>query len=256
VAYAGFRGLRQGEGAENNFNGISKTTDGGRTWNIVHQESTLPSKKLTPSWIESRMQEGGRDVFFDTPWSVSVAPTNTDICYATDLFRTYRTLDGGKTWHRLKGGLPRVPVHDLIIHPRERDLVIGTHGRSVYVMNIAPLEELTDAILAKDAHLFALRNAQAYVPAKVESKSKSYVAPNPPVGAEICYYLKDGTDSVVICITNSDSKEIARLQGPKAAGLQRHHWNLQSDGTLLPAGEYSIRLEVNGKSTVQKLMVE
>jgi photosystem II stability/assembly factor-like uncharacterized protein len=98
VAYAGFEGMKQGEGPENLFNGISKTTDGGRTWNIVHQESNRPSKNLQPSWIESRAQEGGQDVFFDTPWSLGVAPSNPNICYATDLFRTYRTLDGGKTW--------------------------------------------------------------------------------------------------------------------------------------------------------------
>jgi photosystem II stability/assembly factor-like uncharacterized protein len=95
VAYAGFRGQR---GAENAFNGISKTIDGGRTWTFVHQESNRPSKNLLPSWIEYRAPEGGRDVFFDTPWSLGVAPTDPEICYATDLFRTYRTLDGGKSW--------------------------------------------------------------------------------------------------------------------------------------------------------------
>lgn len=89
VAYAGFRGAS---------NGIIKTIDGGRTWTIVHQEQNRPSKNLLPSWIESRAQEGGQDVFFDTPWSLGVAPTDPDICYATDLFRTYRTVDGGKTW--------------------------------------------------------------------------------------------------------------------------------------------------------------
>ncbi len=98
VAYAGFRDWKMGEGAGNTFNGISKTTDGGRTWTIVHQESNRPSKNLLPSWIERRAPEGGQDVFFDTPWSLGVAPANPDICYATDLFRTYRTLDGGKTW--------------------------------------------------------------------------------------------------------------------------------------------------------------
>ena len=98
VAYAGFRGLKLGEGAQNTFNGISKTTDGGRTWTVVHQESNQPAKNKTNSWIETRALNGGRDVFFDTPWSLGVAPTDPDICYATDLFRTYRTLDGGKTW--------------------------------------------------------------------------------------------------------------------------------------------------------------
>ena len=98
VAYAGFRGMKLGEGAQGTFNGISKTTDGGRTWTVVHQESNQPAKNQTNSWIETRAMGGGRDVFFDTPWSVGVAPGDPDICYATDLFRTYRTLDGGKTW--------------------------------------------------------------------------------------------------------------------------------------------------------------
>src|ERR1017187_2076734 len=53
---------------------------------------------MLPSWIESRALGGGQDVFFDAPWSLGVAPGDADICYATDLFRTYRTLDGGKTW--------------------------------------------------------------------------------------------------------------------------------------------------------------
>jgi photosystem II stability/assembly factor-like uncharacterized protein len=98
VAYAGFHGLKLAESPENLFKGISKTIDGGRTWIIVHRESTQPSKNLTPSWIEERSMEGGEDVFFDKPWSLGVAPTDPNICYATDLFRTYRTLDGGKTW--------------------------------------------------------------------------------------------------------------------------------------------------------------
>ena len=98
MAYAGFRGMQMGEGPENTFNGISRTTDGGRTWTVVHQESNQPAKNKTNSWIETRALNGGRDVFFDTPWSVGVAPGDPDICYATDLFRTYRTLDGGKTW--------------------------------------------------------------------------------------------------------------------------------------------------------------
>ena len=98
VAYAGFRGMRLGQGPQGTSNGIGKTTDGGRTWTIVHQESNQPSTNLAPSWIESRAQEGGHDVFFDTPWSLGLAPNDPNICYATDLFRTYRTLDGGKTW--------------------------------------------------------------------------------------------------------------------------------------------------------------
>jgi photosystem II stability/assembly factor-like uncharacterized protein len=98
IAYAGFRNLKLGARHEDVYNGIAKTVDGGRSWSIVFRESTQPASNLDASWIEPRAAGGGYNVFFDAPDSVGVAPGNADICYATDLFRTYRTLDGGKTW--------------------------------------------------------------------------------------------------------------------------------------------------------------
>jgi photosystem II stability/assembly factor-like uncharacterized protein len=101
TAYVGFRNLQLGAGRANRYNGIAKTVDGGKSWKIVHQESNKPSTNLTGSWIEERAPQGGHDIWFDAPYSLGVAPTNPDICYATDLFRTYRTLDGGKTWEEV-----------------------------------------------------------------------------------------------------------------------------------------------------------
>jgi photosystem II stability/assembly factor-like uncharacterized protein len=98
VAYVGFRGLQLGLGEENLFNGIAKTLDGGNTWNIVFKESTQTARNLDGTWIEQRATQDGESISFDAPWSLGVAPTDPDICYATDLFRSYRTLDGGKTW--------------------------------------------------------------------------------------------------------------------------------------------------------------
>jgi photosystem II stability/assembly factor-like uncharacterized protein len=101
VAYVGFRGLQIGEGKENLFNGIAKTTDGGGTWKIVFKESTKPAANLSASWIEQRAGQGNHNIWFDSPYSLGVAPTNPDVAYATDLFRTYRTLDGGATWQEM-----------------------------------------------------------------------------------------------------------------------------------------------------------
>src|SRR4029077_2688380 len=112
----------------------------------------------------------------------------------------FASLDGGKRWHRLGGGLPTVPVHDLVIHPRDRELVIGTHGRSVYVMDVAPLEALTPSVRKCDMHLFDVRPAAAYEPRKPESAtaSKSYKPPTPPVGAVVNYYLRSAPDATSI----------------------------------------------------------
>jgi photosystem II stability/assembly factor-like uncharacterized protein len=105
VAYAGVRGLVLGEGAANTYNGTVKTTDAGRTWSIVLKESNVPAENAAVGWVEMRAAENWRirgeqdwNVWFAEPRTLGVAPTDPDTCYATDLFRTYRTLDGGKTW--------------------------------------------------------------------------------------------------------------------------------------------------------------
>ena len=92
----------------------------------------------------------------------------------------------------MKGGMPTVAVHDLVIHPRDRDLVIGTHGRSIYVIDdIAPLEQLTPEVLAKPGHLFAVRPRQAFKwKAPAAAQEQRVRRANPPYGAIIQYYLK------------------------------------------------------------------
>jgi photosystem II stability/assembly factor-like uncharacterized protein len=98
VAYVGLRGVvLAGRGAAP-ANGIAKTADGGRTWSVVHAEADHPSVNLAPSWIEPRAVEDGHSVWFDAPYDLAVAPNEPDVAYATDLFRTYRTTDGGRTW--------------------------------------------------------------------------------------------------------------------------------------------------------------
>ncbi len=101
VAYAGFRDLQLGFGPANIFDGIAKTTDGANTWKIVYKESTEPGPNLDGSWIEQRASKDGIAIFYDSPYSLGVAPANPDIVYATDLFRTYRTLNGGATWQEV-----------------------------------------------------------------------------------------------------------------------------------------------------------
>jgi len=101
IAYVGFRGLKLGERPEDLYSGIAKTVDAGKNWSIVFRESTQPASNLDASWIEQRADgTGGRlqEHHLRHPLQPRRSPGNPDICYATDLFRTYRTLDGGKTW--------------------------------------------------------------------------------------------------------------------------------------------------------------
>ena len=71
------------------------------TWKIVFKESNHAATNLSGSWIEQRAGQDNHDIWFDTPYSLGVAPANPDVAYATDLFRTYRTLDGGATWQEM-----------------------------------------------------------------------------------------------------------------------------------------------------------
>jgi photosystem II stability/assembly factor-like uncharacterized protein len=98
VAYVGLRGLVLPGRGDAPWNGIAKTTDGGRTWTVVHAESDRPSPNLDPSWIEARAAEDGHSVWFDAPYDIAAAPNDPDVAFATDLFRTYRTADGGTSW--------------------------------------------------------------------------------------------------------------------------------------------------------------
>ena len=80
------------------YNGVARTNDGGRTWRIVHRESNKPSPTMAGSWLEERAVMPGPDIWFDAPYDLGVSPRDPDIVYVTDLFRTYRTLDGGGNW--------------------------------------------------------------------------------------------------------------------------------------------------------------
>ena len=96
VAFAGFEEVTLNDGQV--YNGIARTNDNGRTWTVVHREGRTPSPALEGSWVEQRATHPGPDIWFDAPYDISVSPKDPNIVYVTDLFRTYRTLDGGTRW--------------------------------------------------------------------------------------------------------------------------------------------------------------
>lgn len=103
TAYLGFEGLRSGSDRASLFNGVAKTTDEGRHWALVHAESNRPDPHMQTSWIENFVMDNPsqENVWFDTPYSLGVAPSNPAVVYATDLFRTYHSTDGGNTWQQV-----------------------------------------------------------------------------------------------------------------------------------------------------------
>ncbi len=104
---------------------------------------------------------------------------------------------------QLKGGLPTIAVRDLAIQRRENDLVVGTFGRGIYILDdYTPLRQASAETLAKDAVLFPVEKAWMFIESTRLGLSQqgfqghsTYLAPNPPVGAVFTYYLKDGLET-------------------------------------------------------------
>jgi photosystem II stability/assembly factor-like uncharacterized protein len=81
-------------------------------------------------------------------------PKNKNIVYVGTDNGLYVSINRGQSFMHMTGGLPAVSVHDLIVHPRDNDLVVGTHGRSIYIAHVAELQQLNDTTLTKDLYVF------------------------------------------------------------------------------------------------------
>ena len=134
-----------------------------------------------------------------TVYTIAVDHGSPDILFAGTESGVFVTLDGGKRWLPLKGGMPTIAVRDLEIQRRENDLVVGTFGRGIYILDdYSPLRTLSAESLAKPATIFPVKAALLYIPAapmaggeKAFQGASFYTAPNPPYGATFTYTLKD-----------------------------------------------------------------
>jgi photosystem II stability/assembly factor-like uncharacterized protein len=194
-------------------------------------------------------------------------PRNKDLLFVGTEFGLFTSLDSGATWHRLGGGLPTVAVHDLVIHPRDRDLVIATHGRGIYVMDISPLQEWTPAVAAASMHLFEVKPATVFRHRGTRWPGRVFAAPNPPFGAVIHYYLgAKPAGPVRFTITDANGVPLVEYKGASEAGLHRIRWDLRprtlaADGTtrsgsLVAAREYVVKMRVGPRVATRKFKVE
>ena len=147
-------------------------------------------------------------------WSIAQDHIKKDLLFAGTEFGIYATLDGGKSWMKLGGGVPTISFRDIEVQERESDLVGASFGRSFFVLDdYSPLREMTEDGLAKEAALFPVRKALQYMPLRpIDSDGKGclgetfYLAPNPPFGAVFTYYLKDGVKSAAEARREAEAK--------------------------------------------------
>ena len=156
-------------------------------------------------------------------------PYNRDLLFVGTSRAVYTSLDRGQSWQRLMSGMPTVPVYDLKIHPRDRDLIAATHGRGVWVVDISPLEQLAGdngtKVVADAAYLFQPKTAYQYGQGLAMGASsngeghKVFSAPSPAYGAEIVYRVGPGAVASAASQGGDDGNNSApNAAGPAARG--------------------------------------
>ncbi|HVF50849.1 MAG TPA: hypothetical protein VNA19_12225 [Pyrinomonadaceae bacterium] len=240
---------------------IYKSADNGRTWRNI--TGNLPEKAHV--------------------WIVREDPKNTNLLYAGTELGLYVSYTGGNNWTELNlKNLPRVAVHDILIHPRENDIILATHGRSIYILDDAtPIQQTTPQVLASEMFLFDVRPALRYTTrfTRYGIGSKVFTGANPPYGALISYYLRDKPDektTVKLQVLDERGKVIQTLENiTKERGLNRASWNLRYGGAqvrrpptdeetaftggprgpqVMP-GTYTVRLQVGDKTQDKRVEV-
>ena len=201
---------------------IFKTTDYGATWTRI-----------------SRGLPEGHPIYV-----VREDPKNPDLLYAGSEFAAFFSVDGGGTWGELGTDLPTVAVHDLIIHPREGDVIAATHGRSIWILDdVTPLQQLTDAVRTSDVHVFEQKTATLWqgISRGATRGHKLFMGRNPltieqqPPGnspdelvnwAAVSFWLgSDGTAAVEI--STMDGTRSVGIEVEGHAGVNRLMWDLR-----------------------------
>ncbi|PYT04315.1 MAG: hypothetical protein DMF60_15700 [Acidobacteria bacterium] len=243
---------------------LQVSRDGGKSWkNITDKVPGVPKNTFVSRVVPSRFAEGtvyatfdghraddyNTYVFVSTDYGASWKslksdlpagvtcrvirehPRNQTLLFMGTEFGAFVSFDHGGHWTRLKGNLPMVRVDDIQIQARDNDLVLGTHGRSVWVLdNISALEKMSDAVMASDVAVFDVPAAAQFriYNHKGNTGHKWFSSPNPSYGALIDYYLKAVPQgNVRITITDKSGKVVREMTGPREAGVNRAVWDLR-----------------------------
>jgi len=197
-------------------------------------------------------------------------PLKPGLLYLGTEFGLYISIDDGRNWESLKAALPSVAVTDLVVHPRDHDLVIATHGRGIFIIDdLTPLRALDRDLLARDAAMLPSRPSLIRLPISYQefAGDAEFQGENPAGGAYISYYLKKRhiVGDLKLEILDADGKLIKTLPTGKAAGVNRVHWNMRFrvpktasarglgpmvlEGPNVPEGTYTLRLR-KGSETI------
>jgi len=208
-------------------------------------------------------------------------PKNPNVLYTGTEFGIFVSPDRGGQWMRIKSNLPTVPIHEIIFHPRDNDMIVATHGRSIWILDDAtPLQQYAEASKS-DAFLFDMRGAMQFNPANDRGfiSDKPFFGKNPTYGAAISYYLAKPQTNVALRIRDAAGTQVREITGndlrnARGTGINRFHWDLRhqplvtagaaggaggggfggggNNGPNVMPGDYRVTLVVDGKDIATK----
>jgi photosystem II stability/assembly factor-like uncharacterized protein len=208
---------------------VFKTTDFGKSWTRLKIELSASNSNFVNQIKEDPAQAGL--LWLGTDKSLYFSP------------------DDGKNWIHLKNNLPPVPIYGIEIQKNFRDLVIGTYGRGIYILDdITPIREFSEQVKNGEANLFSLRPTYRFQDVNGIKTDRSFVnGQNPPDGAAISYYLKEKSkDSVELLVYHSSGELVQKLKAKNQPGIQRVWWNLRLQEHTMP----KLRTKPPGKDWV------
>ncbi len=226
---------------------VYMTTDFGQTWQNLSSDS-----------IEGYA------------WVIRQDLVNPALLFVGTEFGLYVSLDSGQNWARFQENLPKVAVHDIAIHPRDNDLILGTHGRGIYIIDdITPMRALTAEIIDTDVAMLPSQPGVMVSGGALQSfgGSDEFLAANPPEAVMISYYLKKRHlfGDLKINIYDGNNELITTLPGEKRRGINRVPWQMRLKppkfpastslvpgftGPRLPEGTYRVEL-IKGRETLE-----
>jgi photosystem II stability/assembly factor-like uncharacterized protein len=267
---------------------VQVSRDGGKTWKRIERFPGVPEMAYVSRVVWSAHEEGTLYVTFDhhrdndfKPYvlkstdfgdtftsiasnlpqegSVHVIrehPRNKNLLFVGTEFGVFTTIDGGRTWAQMTSGLPPVAAHDMVIHPRDNDLVVATHSRGIFILeDLNPLVGLAEAA-TRHATVFAPKEATIISMGSGPSVPghRSYEAPNPPNGAVISYMLGQGAGEVSLVILDGSGTVVRNLRTASSPGLHRVVWDLRMNAPAPQApsqpvfpGNYRAQILIQGR---------
>lgn len=205
-------------------------------------------------------------------------PTNENLLFVGTEFGLYVSFDRGQKWTRWSTNLPTVAVHDIEIHPREREIILGTHGRGIFIAPIEGLQALRANNLSEPVVLADTVDAYQWVSSGTGGYGDGdgwYFGDNPPMGARIMYYLSADVEATVEILDAAGEVIATIANAPSNAGVNVAYWNFrrsggpggggggpggpgggfQGRGGAVEPGTYAVRVKVGDKSVTKALTV-